>query len=614
MTELNENSSLRNRIPERSEVPVENTWRLEDIFPTDEDWEKALAEVKEYLPRLESFKGRLMSDGRTLYEFLTLDDELSLKLEAVYSYAMMKSDQDAAVSKYLGYASMAWDAYVMISSATSFVTPEIIAASDERTEELFSSTPELELYRRAISLVRAKKEHTLSQPEEAILAAASRIMPNPSNAYEVLESADLKFPDIAHPDGSLSPLTNGSFIAYMESPDRDIRRQAFTKLYNTYEGFKNTMAALYFGEVKTRLFEAQTRRYMSTLELALSQNEVPVSVYHSLIEAVHNNLDKLHSYTRLRKKLLGVDELHMYDMYTSLVPEADLKISYEQAKNEVYDAMAVLGEEYQSILREGFESRWIDVYENKGKRSGAYSNGARPHPYVLLNHKDTLDSEFTLAHEMGHSIHSYLSAKHQPVAYSNYVIFVAEVASTCNEALLMDYLLSRTTDKSKRAYLINYFLEQFRTTLFRQTMFAEFELITNEMAERGESLTADALCELYHSLNEKYYGSDVVIDREIDFEWERIPHFYSSFYVFQYATGFSAAVALSQRILKEGEPAVRDYLSFLSKGSSTDPISLLKLAGVDMSTPQPVNYALSLFGSLIEELDSLIGGNKGEKA
>lgn len=348
------------------------------------------------------------------------------------------------------------------------------------------------------------------------------------------------------------------------------------------------------------------RKYSSNLEAALSGNEVPTSVYHNLIDAVHTNFGYMHKYMRLRKKLLGVDELHMYDIYTSLVPDANVKVSYEDAKKEILEAMQVLGDDYVAMLREGFENRWIDVYENEGKRSGAYSAGARPHPYVLLNQKDTLDSEFTIVHEMGHSLHSYLSMKNQPVAYSDYVIFVAEVASTCNEALLMQYLLGKTTDKRQRAYLINYFLEQFRTTLYRQTMFAEFELLTNEMAERGESLTAEALCALYHKLNADYYGDDVVIDREIDFEWERIPHFYYDFYVFQYATGFSAAIALSRRILREGEPAVKDYLKFLSSGCSTDPISLLKIAGVDMNSPEPVNDALELFGELIDELDELL--------
>lgn len=393
----------------------------------------------------------------------------------------------------------------------------------------------------------------------------------------------------------------------MESQDRDIRKQAFEKIYHTYEGYKNTLAALYSGEVNQRIFKARARNYASTLDAALSITEVPTTVYHNLIDAVHRNFKYMHKYMRLRKKLMGLDELHMYDIYVPMVAEADASISYDDAKRDILDAMKVLGSDYTDILEEGFNNRWIDVYENTGKRSGAYSGGARPHPYVLMNYKNTLDSEFTLIHEMGHSLHSYLSAKNQPVCYSDYVIFVAEVASTCNEALLMQYLLGKTKDKSQRAYLINYFLEQFRTTLYRQTMFAEFELLTNEMVERGESLTAESLCTLYHKLNAEYYGDDVVIDREIDFEWERIPHFYYNFYVFQYATGFSAAIALSRRILREGEPAVKDYLKFLSGGCSTDPISLLKIAGVDMNSPEPVDNALALFSELIDELDELIG-------
>lgn len=594
------------KILKRSEVAEENTWNLADLYETDEAWEAELVTLQGYIPKLQAFQGHLMDSAKTLLDFMRLDDELSLKLRSFHGYAMMKNDQDSTVAKYQECSDKARTLYVSIASASSFATPEILAADDETVERFYKEEPDLELYRVAINRLRARKAHILSDKEEAILAQVGRITGTASNAYSTFESADIKFPDIEWEDGSKTPLTNGSFIPYMENENRAIRKQAFEKLYHTYESYKNTLAALYNGEVKARILNSTVRKYSSNLEAALSGNEVPTSVYHNLIDAVHTNFGYMHKYMRLRKKLLGVDELHMYDIYTSLVPDANVKVSYEDAKKEILEAMQVLGDDYVAMLREGFENRWIDVYENEGKRSGAYSAGARPHPYVLLNQKDTLDSEFTIVHEMGHSLHSYLSMKNQPVAYSDYVIFVAEVASTCNEALLMQYLLGKTTDKRQRAYLINYFLEQFRTTLYRQTMFAEFELLTNEMAERGESLTAEALCALYHKLNADYYGDDVVIDREIDFEWERIPHFYYDFYVFQYATGFSAAIALSRRILREGEPAVKDYLKFLSSGCSTDPISLLKIAGVDMNSPEPVNDALELFGELIDELDELL--------
>ena len=392
----------------------------------------------------------------------------------------------------------------------------------------------------------------------------------------------------------------------MESEDRALRKSAFENLYAKFGEFKNTVAATLDAQFKKLRFFCDARRYPTTLAAALDGTEVPESVYLNLIEAVHRNLDAMYRYVALRKKLLGVDELHMYDVYTPVVKDAAVKIPYDEAKATVLDALSVLGEDYVELLKTGFSSRWIDVYENRGKRSGAYSSGsARPHPYVLLNQKDTLDSMFTIAHEMGHALHSWYSCHNQPVNTSDYVIFVAEVASTCNEILLMRYLLNRTKDVKERAYLINHFLDQFKGTIYRQTMFAEFELEMGRMAEAGEALTADALCEKYLALNNLYFGSDMVSDEEIALEWARIPHFFYNYYVYQYATGFSAAAALAERILTLGAPAVADYKRFLSGGCSTDPISLLKIAGVDMSTPEPVNAALKLFGELVDELESL---------
>ena len=595
-----------NKVLRRDEIAEEYKWQVADIFPSDEAWEEALKNAESLIERGASFKGRLGESAKTLLEFLRYDDEAGVTLDALFRYASMRSDEDATVAKYQDYELRMRSYYVRLSSAIAFVRPEIISIDDETIERFFNDVPELGLYRLALTRLRREREHTLNESEEAILAQASPLAEAASTTYSLFESADIKFPSVKDSEGNEHELTNSTYIPCVQSPDRVLRKNAFEALYHTYEQFRNTLASLYDAEVKGRIFNARTRKYPSALEAALSRTEVPVSVYRNLIETVHKNMHYMHKYVNLRKKVMGLDELHMYDLYTSLVPDADKKVTFDEAKENCLEALKVLGSDYIDMLKEGFDNRWIDVYPNSGKRSGAYSSGARPHPYVLLNHNDTLDCEFTLAHEMGHALHSYLSQKNQPTVYSDYVIFVAEVASTCNEALLMQHLLSKTTDKLERAYLINYFLEQFRTTLYRQTMFAEFEMLTNEMAERGESLTAESLSELYHKLNVEYYGDGIVADREIAYEWERIPHFYYNFYVFQYATGFSAAIALSTRILKEGEPAVKDYLKFLSGGSSTDPISLLKIAGVDMNSPEPIENALKLFGELIDEFDSLL--------
>ncbi len=594
------------KVLKREEIPEEYKWRLEDIFESDEAWEQAFKKAERLIERGASFKGKLGESAKTLLEFLKYDDEATVEIYALAGYSSARADEDTSLPKYQDFEARMNNFFVRYSAALSFVGPEITALDDETVERFYKEEPGLELYRLALTRIRREREHTLSLNEEAILAQASAIRSAASNTYNLFEGADIKFPSVPDSEGVMHALTNSSYIPLVEGADRTLRKNAFDALYHTYEQFRNTLASLYDAEVKGRIFNARTRKYPSILEAALSRNEVPVSVYKNLIDTVHKNMSYMHKYVALRKRLLGLDELHMYDVYCSLVPDADKKVSFEEAKSTVLDALSIMGEDYTAILKEGFENRWIDVYENVGKRSGAYSSGMRPHPYVLLNHKDTLDSMFTLAHEMGHSIHSYLSMKNQPTVYSDYVIFVAEVASTCNEALLMQYLLAKTTDKKERAYLINYFLEQFRGTLYRQTMFAEFEMLTGEMSERGESLTAEALCDLYYKLNKEYYGDAITVDPEIAFEWERIPHFYYNYYVFQYATGFSAAIALSSKILKEGEPAVKAYKKFLSSGCSTDPISLLKIAGVDMNSPEPIENALKQFGELIDELDELM--------
>lgn len=593
------------RIPKRSEVPEKNTWALSDIYPTDEDWEKDLENLKAIPARVAQFKGKLSQSAEMLYSFMLLSDEISVLCDSLANYAQRKSDEDTANAKYQGYMGQVMNVYVEINSAGSFETPELIAIDEKTLEEFYEEKEELRLYKRHLDKVRSKREHILSEAEEKILALTGEMGQSPENIYSMFSDADLKFPEAVDKDDEKHQVTHGSYIPLVQSSDRVLRKSAFESMYSTFGGFKNTCASTLSAQIKAVSFYAKARKYNSSLEAALDGSEVPVSVYTNLIEAVHENMGYMYDYVALRKKLLDVDELHFYDLYTPIVSNAEKKITFEEAKETVIKALAPMGEDYIAILKEGFDNRWIDVYENEGKTSGAYSAGARVHPYVLLNHKDTLNCMFTIAHEMGHAIHSYLSNKNQPVVYSDYVIFVAEVASTCNEALLMEYLLKNTTDKNEKAYLINYFLEQFRTTLYRQTMFAEFELKINEMCAKGESLTAENMSEIYGELNRLYFGDGIVLDEEIKMEWARIPHFYYDYYVYQYATGYSAAIALSRKILNEGKPAVEAYKNFLKGGCSADPISLLKGAGVDMGSTQPISKALELFGELIKEMDGL---------
>lgn len=595
------------KIPERGEIAEQFKWDTTDIFPSDEAWQKECDALKGEIDKLKGYAGKLGSSADMLYGYLTDANEIGDRFESVYLYASLCQDKDTRVADYQAMAGKAMSLYVELEAAESFDTPEILAIDDKTLDRFYAEKPELELYRRYIDIVRDRREHTLSDAEEKLLAAAGDIAEVSHDTFTKLSNADMTFPDAIDSEGGHHPLSNGSFVHCLESTDRALRKDAYEKFYSVYKSSVNSIASMLGGQIKQLKFFADARKYPNTLAAALGRTRVPESVYRNLVDTVNKNLDKMHRYVALRKKLLGVDELHMYDVYAPMVGDVEMNIPYEQAKETVYDALAALGDDYRAILKEGFENRWIDVYENAGKRSGAYSSGgAKPHPFVLLNHKDNLDSMFTLAHEMGHAIHSYHSVHNQPLPYQNYVIFVAEVASTCNEALLMEYLLERTTDKRQRAYLINYFLEQFKGTLYRQTMFAEFELRINELNAAGETLTADLLCKEYKALNAKYFGEDMVTDDTIALEWARIPHFYLNYYVYQYATGYSAAIALSRRILKEGAPAVKDYIGFLSGGCSKDPIDLLKGAGVDMSSPKPVQDALDLFGELITEMENLL--------
>lgn len=590
----------------RNEMQSEFTWNLADLFASDKAWENKLSETKEYINKIIAYSGHLSDNAKTLLDFLKLQDELSVNMDRLGNYAYRKSDEDTRNSVYQQMKNKYSAVAVEINQAFAFEIPELLSIDEEKLQGFYKELNELEHYRLMLDRIRRQKEHILSKECEEILAATGMLRQAPDEIFSMLNDADMTFNDAIDADGNKHPVTHGSFIPLLQSPDRQLRKSAFEALYGEYRKFRNTSAAILNSQMQQLKFMANMRKYNSPLEASLDDTEVPTSIYHNLIETVHENLSSMHDYVALRKKLLDLDELHFYDMYTPIIPDEDFKISYDEAKAITLEALKPLGDDYISMLKEGFDNRWIDVYENTGKRSGAYSAGAYGvHPYVLLNYTDTLDDVFTLVHEMGHALHSYLSNKNQTSTYASYVIFVAEVASTCNEALLMQYLLSKTSDNKKRAYLINHFLEQFRGTLYRQTMFAEFELWCSEKVKNGEALTADALDEKYAALNKQYYGEEIHLDNEIALEWARIPHFYYDFYVYQYATGFSAAIALSQRILKEGKPAVDDYLKFLSGGCSSDPVSLLKIAGIDMNSSEPINNALKLFKSLTDELNTL---------
>ena len=593
------------KIPMRSQVKKEDTWAIEDMYATVEDWEKDFAAAKKVAEEAAEYAGRLGESAQALYDWSVLTEKLDCMLSEIYGYASRVKDQDTADAAGQTLSARAMGLYVECSGLISFADPEILSIPEEKLEAFYAEKPELLKYRRSINEVRRCKDHILSPELEKILADAGEMAQAPGTVYSSLVNADLTFDPIKGSNEEELEVTGGSFIPLMQSPDRNVRKAAFESLYGGYGKVLNTAAGLLNAQVSQLKFFAKARKYPDALHASLDATNVPVEVYHNLIEAVHEDIGILHRYMRLRKKLMKTDELHMYDLYTPIISDADKEIPYEKAKEIIIEALQPLGEDYIKVLTEGFNNRWIDVYENEGKRGGAYSAGGDPHPYVLLNQKDTLDSMFTIAHEMGHSLHTYYSMKNQPTAYANYVIFVAEVASTCNEVLLVKHLLANTTDKKERAYLINHFLEQFRGTVYRQTMFAEFELWMNEHAEKGETLTADMMCDAYYELNKKYFGDGMTVDRLISVEWARIPHFFYNFYVFQYATGFSAAVAIANRILTEGKPAVEDYIKFLSAGSSMDPISVLKIAGVDMTTAQPVNDALKLFNELIDEMAAL---------
>lgn len=592
------------QVAQRADIAPEHRWRLEDLFENQAAWDAEYETVMKHLGEIRAYEGRL-GDAEAVRQCFELEDKIGFHTERLYVYANMRHHEDMRDQTNMALADKAKKLAVQAREATSFITPEILALSEEQLKA-YIADPALSAYRFTLEEMLRQKPHVLSKAEEALMAQVGNLSQAPGTIFGMINNADMKFPKIRNEQGEEVELTHGSYIQFLENRNRDVRREAFKAMYDTYAKQKNTLAATLSANVTKNLFYAKARNYPSALEMALSGDNIPVSVYTNLIDTIHESLPLLHRYMALRKKLLGVDELHMYDLFAPLVDEYDMPVTYEEAKQIIDESLAPLGEDYRRVLREGFSGGWIDVYENEGKRSGAYSWGAYgTHPYVLLNHKDNLNSMFTLAHEMGHAIHSWYSDNNQPYRDAQYTIFLAEVASTLNEALLMDALLHKTDDPKAKLYLLTYYADQFRTTVFRQTMFAEFEKQIHELAERGESLTPQVLSELYYELNVKYHGEAMTVDKDIEMEWARIPHFYSSFYVYKYATGFAAAASFAEQIKQEGQPAVDRYIGFLKSGGSDYSINILKRAGVDMSRPEPIQQAMDVFRELLDQMEQL---------
>lgn len=591
----------------RSQVAKEDTWAVEDLYESAELFLEDAGRLEQMIEELKDFtEDYLTETGEHLLEYFKKLEQTTILLERTITWSERSKDVDTADDNYQALSGKIMGIYHKYGTVTAPADTWIAAMEEEKIQQFYRETPELAGYRVTIDDLRRLKDHTLSSEMEELLAASREMGTAVDKSYSLLTNADFEHPTVKDAEGELVKVSTGRFIPLLESQDVQVRKETFQAYYARYEQYKNTFASLYEGRAKGNYFYAKARKYNTSMEAAVDANNVPKEVYYNLIEAVHENMHYMHDYMALRKKLMGVEELHMYDIYVPMVPQETEHVPFEQAQQEILEALKVLGEDYVSVLKQGFENRWIDKYENENKRGGAYSAGCYDlHPYVLMNYQNNMDSEFTLAHEMGHALHSWYSAKHNNVFDSDYKIFVAEVASTCNEALLMHYLLNHTEDNRKKASLINYFLEQFRTTLYRQTMFAEFELLTHEMVEKGKALTAESLKKLYYDLNVQYYGEAVEADEEIAIEWARIPHFYYNFYVYQYATSFAASMALSKKILEEGQPAVERYLKFLSGGCSKSPIDLLKDAGVDMTTKEPIQQALKTFGELIGEMEEL---------
>ena len=592
-------------LQKRKDADKRYFWRVEDIFENDALMQAEYDRLMEQVPELSKYKGRLAESAGVLLEALRFFEGYERRLHMAWLYASLKESEDLTNSFYKGLGGKMSVLYTKAEEARAYFNPEVLEISEDTLNRFYTHEPELEHYKHYFDKLFREKPHTLSVPEETILAAASKLCGAPSEIFSMLENADMKFGVVKNKDGAELELTLGRFISYLESPDRTLRENAFNALYDVFIAHKHVIAAAYSASVDKDIFISKSRKYSSCIEQSLFYDNVPLDVYKNLISAVHENLPHMYKYVELRKKRLNLSELHMYDIYTPIVADIDTDISYEEACETVVKALAPLGGDYAAVVKESFEKGWIDVYENEGKRSGAFAAGVYDsHPYILMNYSGKVSDMFTLAHEIGHAVHSYFSAKHQSFTYSDYPIFLAEVASTVNEALLMDYLLKNTKETKMKEYLLNYYLEQFRGTLFRQTMFAEFEMITHETAEQGETLTVDYLQETYYGLIKQYFGAGITADEKIAYEWSRIPHFYSAFYVYKYATGYSAAIAFAKKILEEGQPAVEAYKNFLMSGGADYPLEILKKAGVDMSSPEPVKDALGVFASIAAQFET----------
>ncbi|RUL54270.1 oligoendopeptidase F [Lysinibacillus antri] len=599
---------MAKKVLTREEVPVELTWDLEGIFQSDEAWEQEFKEIEKLIQESENYKGKVVESAKNLYDTLQFSDQLSERFGKLYVYSHLKHDQDTTNSKYQGMDARVRALAAKLSAAWSFITPEILSIEEEKIQGFLTEYEPLQLYTQMLKELNLQRPHVLTADKEELLAQFSEVTSSPGGTFSALNNADLEFPVVKNADGEEVQLTHGNYITFLESANRQVREDAFKAMYATYGKFKNTFASTLSGNVKSHNVSARIRKFDSARHRAMSNNYIPEKVYDQLISTIHEFLPVLHRYIALRKKVLGVEELHMYDLFTPLVKEVKIDMPYEKAKDIMVNSFEPLGDEYQSTVQKGLESRWVDVLENKGKRSGAYSSGTYgTNPFVLMNWQDNINNLFTLAHEFGHSMHSYYTRQNQPYPYADYSIFVAEVASTCNEELLFDYLLKTTEDSQQKIYLLNHWLDGFRSTVFRQTMFAEFEHIIHEMDARGEALTSESLTNVYYDLNKQYFGEEMVVDEEIGLEWARIPHFYYNYYVYQYATGQSAATALSKQILEEGKPAVERYINhFLKAGCSDFPIEVLKAAGVDMESPTPIRDACTVFEQKLAELESLL--------
>ncbi|MGL5756837.1 MAG: oligoendopeptidase F [Paraclostridium sp.] len=587
----------------RNLIEEQFKWNIDTMYQTSESIKQDIDKVNGIIEELKGYKGKIAISKENLYTVLNDSEKASRILQNLYVYTHMKQHEDTRNNENQARATKIAMISTELSMATSYIIPEIIAMDEKKLQE-YLSDEKLNFYKKYVDEILRDKPHTLTEKEEEILAAASELSGVAENVYEMFSFADLKFPEIKGEDGKNIRITHGNYSTLLKSKDSRVRKDAFEAVYSTYGEYKNTFASTLYGGIKSEIFYSKMRNYKSAIESSLFQDDISVDVYYNLIDVVDKNLDTLNKYVELRKKYLNINEMHMYDLYVPITSNFDMKVTYEEAQAIILKALKPLGEEYLSIVKQAFSERWIDVYENEGKQGGAYSWGSYDSsPYILMSYKDDLNSLFTLVHELGHSMHSYYSRNNQEYLYSSYKIFVAEVASTLNELLLVNYLLENSSSKDERIYLLNYYLEQFRTTVYRQTMFAEFEKITHERVEGGEPLTAKEFTDIYYDLNKKYYGKSCIVDEEIGLEWARIPHFYSNFYVYKYATGFSAASALSEKILNEGGNAVEKYLDFLKSGGSEYPLNQLRAAGVDMEKKESIEKSLDIFKDLVNELE-----------